>query len=72
MALHEVKAPMAGAIWMLSVAVGEKVFEGGQLMVMESMKLEVPVTSPVEGIVISLAAPGTYVAEDETVAVVEG
>ena len=63
---------MPGAIWMLSVAVGEKVFEGGQLLVMESMKMEVPVTSPVDGVVTMLAAPGTYVDEETTVAVVEG
>lgn len=72
MARHEVKAPVTGSIWMHSVSVGERVFENGQLLVMESMKMEVPLFSPCDGEVAELAEPGTIVNEGDVVAVIEG
>lgn len=71
MPLHEVKAPVTGSIWMHSVSVGEKVFENGQLLVMESMKMEVPVQSPVDGEVVELTAAGVVVNEGDVIAVVK-
>jgi biotin carboxyl carrier protein len=68
MAVHRVTSPVTGSVWMHSVSVGEKVFEGGQLLVLESMKMEIPIQSPVDGIVTRLEAPGTIVNEGDVVA----
>ena len=68
---HEIKAPVSGTIWMHCAGVGQKVYAGNQILIMESMKMECPVESPVDGTVLELAAPGTVVNEGDVVAVVE-
>lgn len=45
----EGKASIAGAVWKVLVSEGDKVKEGDELMVLESMKMEFPVTAPVSG-----------------------
>lgn len=68
---HELKAPVTGSIWMHSGGVGQKVFADNQVLVMECMKMEVPVNSPVDGEIVELVAPGTVVNEGDVVAVVD-
>jgi biotin carboxyl carrier protein len=68
---HEVKAPVSGSVWMHCAGVGQKVYAGNQVLILESMKMEIPVESPVDGALLSLAAPGTVVNEGDVVAVVE-
>lgn len=72
MARHKILAPMTGSVWMHSVSVGEKVYADGQVMVMESMKMEVPIQSPVDGVVVTLAEPGTIVNEGDVLAEIDG
>lgn len=71
MVVYEVKTPVSGSVWMRSVAVGEKVFADGQLLLMECMKMEIPVMSPVDGIVLWLAEPGDVVDQYAVVARVQ-
>jgi biotin carboxyl carrier protein len=54
MALLDVPAPMAGAVKELLVANGDRVAEGQELLIMESMKMEIPVESPASGAVAEL------------------
>lgn len=68
---HAIKSPVTGSVWMHSAGVGQKVYEGNQLLVLECMKMEIPVESPVDGTVLELIAPGTVVNEGDVVAVVE-
>lgn len=42
---------MAGTVLELKVAAGQKVKSGEELVVMESMKMEVPIHSPADGTV---------------------
>lgn len=51
---EEVKAPMPGSIFKLKVAAGDSVNEGDELLIMEAMKMEVPVKAPVGGSVTSV------------------
>ena len=46
-----VKAEMAGTVLEVKVKTGDKVSSGQELVVLESMKMEVPVASPVAGTV---------------------
>ncbi len=71
MARHEVQSPISGSIWVHSVGVGQKVFAGNTLLIMECMKMEVPLDSPVDGEVVSMLATGTVVNEGDVVAVIE-
>jgi acetyl-CoA carboxylase biotin carboxyl carrier protein len=62
----EIRAPMTGVILDVLVAVGETVEAGHELVLVESMKMEIPVESPTSGTVASLAvAIGEQVGEGQ-------
>jgi acetyl-CoA carboxylase carboxyltransferase component len=57
-----VEAPMVGTVTQLVAQVGLEVRRGGTLLALESMKMEHPVVSPDDGIVVAvLVAPGDTV-----------
>ncbi len=69
---HEVESEVQGNVWKVEVAVGDRVAAGDVLIILESMKMEIPVESPVAGIVSELkVAVEAAVEEEEVVAVVE-
>ena len=49
-----VESPVSGNIWQILVAVGDSVKAGEELIVIESMKMEVPVDAPHDGTVAVL------------------
>jgi len=68
----EVKAELVGNLWKIVVEVGQQVEEDDTLMILESMKMEIPITTPVAGTVREIrVAEGDVVQEGQTVAVVE-
>jgi len=68
---HEIKSPVTGTVWMHCAGVGQKVYAGNQVVILESMKMEIPMESPVDGVVLELIAPGSVINEGDVVAVVE-
>jgi biotin carboxyl carrier protein len=52
--------------------VGQRVFAGNTILILECMKTEFPVESPVDGEITWLAACGTTLAADDLVAIVDG
>ena len=70
--MTEVKAELVGNLWKIVVAVGQAVEEDDTLMVLESMKMEIPITTPVSGTVAQiLVAEGEVVQEGQTVAIID-
>ncbi|TMC51108.1 MAG: biotin/lipoyl-binding carrier protein [Chloroflexi bacterium] len=70
--MTEVKAELVGNLWKIVTVVGQQVEEDDTLMILESMKMEIPVTSPVNGTVKEiLVKEGDVVQEGQTVAIVE-
>lgn len=68
----EVKAELVGNLWKIVVEVGQAVDEDDTLMILESMKMEIPITSPTAGTVTQiLVAEGEVVQEGQTVAIVD-
>jgi acetyl-CoA carboxylase biotin carboxyl carrier protein len=68
----EVEAQIAGNIWKIEKAVGDVVEEEDVLLVIESMKMEIPVESPGPGTVRQiLVAEGQSVEEGELLVVLE-
>lgn len=50
MAIQDVPAPMTGTVKELLVSVGDRVSAGDELLIIESMKMEIPVESPEAGV----------------------
>ena len=47
----EVKAHITGTVWKIEVEPGASVSEGDVLLILESMKMEMPVEAPEDGVV---------------------
>ena len=72
MATHEVESEVTGNVWKIVVEVGGPVDEGEVIMILESMKMEIPVESPVAGTVVEIkVAEEDQVEENQVVAIVE-
>ncbi|MEE8244282.1 MAG: biotin/lipoyl-binding carrier protein [Pseudomonadales bacterium] len=70
MARIEVESEVAGNVWKVEVQVGDSVAEGDVLIILESMKMEIPVESPAAGTIAEiLVAPEDAVEEDQLLAV---
>ena len=70
--MAEVKAELVGNLWKIVTEVGQTVEEDDTLMILESMKMEIPITSPLNGTIKEiLVKEGDVVQEGQTVAVVE-
>lgn len=70
--MAEVKAELVGNLWKIVVEVGQQVQEDDTLMILESMKMEIPITSPLSGTVKEITVKeGDVVQEGQTVAIVE-
>jgi acetyl-CoA carboxylase biotin carboxyl carrier protein len=50
-----VAAHITGTVWKIEVAVGDSVTEGQSCVILESMKMEMPVEAPAGGKVTSIA-----------------
>jgi urea carboxylase len=65
-----VSSPVTGSVWQLNVAVGQRVNAGDALLVVEAMKMEIPITADETAEVVELrCARGRTVQAGETLAV---
>ena len=70
--MAEVKAELVGNLWKIVTEVGQQVEEDDTLMILESMKMEIPILAPVAGTIKQiLVSEGDVVQEGQTVAVIE-
>jgi biotin carboxyl carrier protein len=68
----EVEAQITGNVWKIEKAVGDVVAQEDVLLIIESMKMEIPVESPGAGTVREiLVAEGQSVEEGELLVVLE-
>ncbi len=58
----DVKTEITGSVWKIEKAVGDKVEEDEPILILESMKMEIPVAAPEDGVVKEI-----LVAEEDTV-----
>ncbi len=69
---EEVVAEMVANVWKIVVAQGDQVAEGDTLVILESMKMEIPVITELGGTVAELkVAEGDVVQEGDVIAVIE-
>jgi len=69
---EEIRAEMVANVWKVEKAVGDTVADGDTLVILESMKMEIPVVAEVDGVVAQIAVnEGDVVQEGDLIAVVE-
>ena len=67
-----VEAHITGTVWKIEVAVGDQVDEGDTVVILESMKMEMPVEAEDEGRVAEiLCQEGQSVSEGDALVVLE-
>ncbi len=72
--MSEVKvvSEIAGSVWKIVTSPGDTVEEEQPLLILESMKMEIPVLAPERGVVREIrVAEGSAVAEGELVAILD-
>ena len=70
--MHKVRSEVTGSVWKVEVTVGQAVNEGDTLIVVESMKMEIPIESPAAGTVVDvLVAPQQRIEEGDPVLRIE-
>ena len=70
--MPDVEAHITGTVWKIEVQIGETVQEGDTVVVLESMKLEMPVEAEDPGVVREiLVEEGQSVSEGDTLVVLE-
>jgi len=73
MARIEIKSEITGTVWKLQTQPGQRVEEGDTLVVIESMKMEIPVITEDSGTIVEiLVKEKDAVAEGQIVAIIEG
>ena len=72
MAKIEVTSEVTGNVWKIQAKVGDVLAEEDAIMILESMKMEIPVEAPVAGKLLELlVAEEDSVDENQVVAVIE-
>jgi acetyl-CoA carboxylase biotin carboxyl carrier protein len=70
--MSEVRAEMVANVWKVVAAEGDTVGDGDTLVILESMKMEIPVLAEDSGTLTRLAvAEGDIVQEGDLIAVIE-
>ena len=68
----EVRAEMVANVWKVVVTEGDEVSDGDTLVILESMKMEIPVIAESDGMVTKLAVDeGDVVQEGDLIAVID-
>ncbi len=67
--MNEVKSQISGTVWQVLVEVGQEVEEEEDLIILESMKMEIPALAPRGGTLTEyLVAEGDTVREGQVIA----
>ena len=65
--MADVRAHITGSIWKVECAVGDTIAVGDEVMIIESMKMEMPVEAPAAGTVEKIhVKEGQAVSEGDT------
>jgi len=63
----DVEAHITGTVWQIEVEAGDDVEEGDELIILESMKMEMPIESPADGTVSEILVEKDDAVDEEQV-----
>lgn len=70
--MNQVTAMMAGNVWKVLVSVGDQVEVGQDIVILESMKMEIPISSETTGEIKEINVnEGDFVNEGDIIAIIE-
>ena len=70
--MADIEAHITGTVWKIEVAVGDTVEDGDTVVILESMKMEMPVESEDDGVVSEIKCEeGQSVQEGDVLVVLE-
>jgi acetyl-CoA carboxylase biotin carboxyl carrier protein len=70
--MPDIEAHITGSVWKIEVAVGDEVTDGDTVVILESMKMEIPVETEDDGVVKEIrCAEGQSVSEGDVLVVLE-
>ena len=68
-----IRSEIPATVWQVKVAAGDTVESGDEIIILESMKMEIPVIAPSSGTISSvLVAPDDRVQEGDALAELDG
>jgi acetyl-CoA carboxylase biotin carboxyl carrier protein len=67
MALVDVKTEITGNVWKIVAQVGDRLEEDDPIMILESMKMEIPVSAPEAGVLKEILVKEEQVVTEGTV-----
>jgi acetyl-CoA carboxylase biotin carboxyl carrier protein len=71
-AVADIEAHITGNVWKVEVSVGDSVEEGETVVILESMKMEIPVEAEDDGVVTEIRCEeGQSVSEGDVLVVLE-
>ena len=72
MAIIDIKTEITGNIWKIEAQPNQRLAEGDTILILESMKMEIPVSATEDGVLVEiLAEEGETVTEGTVVARIE-
>jgi acetyl-CoA carboxylase biotin carboxyl carrier protein len=70
--LTDVEAHITGTVWKIECQIGQEIEEGDTLVILESMKMEMPVEAEDDGVVREIRCEeGQSVSEGDTLVILE-
>lgn len=70
--VHEIRAELPANVWQVVVDEGQMVAEGDEIVILESMKMEIPVVTDVPGVVRELhVEPSDSVQQGDLIALID-
>ena len=70
--MANIEAHITGNVWKITVAVGDSISDGDEVVILESMKMEIPVESEDDGVVKGIVCEaGQAVTEGDVLVVLE-
>jgi len=67
-----ITAHITGTVWKIEKALGDTVAEGDTVVILESMKMEMPVEAPVSGTVVEVRCKEGQAVEEGAVLIIVG
>jgi acetyl-CoA carboxylase biotin carboxyl carrier protein len=69
----KINSEVAGTVWKIEAQVGQTVGEEDVILIVESMKMEIPVTAPSKGKIVEIkVTEGEQISDQQLLVVMEG